>query len=817
MELETAIKHALDGNALLFLGSGFSAGATPVEGDDFLTGTQLAMRLSKDCELDPPSNELNFASQRYRKKFSDEQLVELLRNLFTASSVTPEHIDITKVPWQSIYTTNYDDVLEKAFSQRKVRANPITCDQDSKEHTNKKNVVVHINGYIDSLTTGSINSSFKLTNTSYLTESFANSNWALLFRRALQTCKACIFIGYSMYDLDIQRIIFSAEQSKGKTIFIEREGKTVAQIENSLQIDFGEVYPIGLRAFVEQIERERKGYIPKQTDDAFFEFDEIGAPHKIDEMRDDHLFDLMLRGEAKTSLIWDRISGQATEPYFIVRKEHTDALSALERDADNVVVHSDMANGKTMLLMGIVQKLVLDGYRVFWLKDDSLGIDGEIERICNLDSRVAIVIENYNNRLDEVRIIQAKRRKRLKLLLSAKRTAHEIFEQDLGKILVAQQTVVFDLDRLGFAELSDVDTMLSTYKLWGDRDTWSSYKKQAYLTNDCDSHFSSILLDIIKSPTVQAKYKALFDSFKEDGPIADVVVAASVLSILGFQRPSTSLISELLRSNYLYSLEFTRHPITQSLLKLGSGHIVARSSMLARYGLTTFMDARALVDRLISIAETAHAYGSDALYFNIYKSLVTFSTLQRMLPEKGKRDALIRFYEALKNLPAAQNHPHFWLQYAIARLASDRNDDLDKARLFLETAYAHAKKRRNYHTRHMDNVKARYLIKHSITIDETNAALLELADGHKLLLAQARTEKTYAPFNVATNYLGFYNAKRDKLGKDGLFLIKRYSQEILNYVPDLPEKVRSERTVIQCVKDLSSVIADIDRVSSFKS
>lgn len=45
MRIEDAIKHAIDGNALLFLGSGFSVEATPIKGDKFLTGRDLAVHL----------------------------------------------------------------------------------------------------------------------------------------------------------------------------------------------------------------------------------------------------------------------------------------------------------------------------------------------------------------------------------------------------------------------------------------------------------------------------------------------------------------------------------------------------------------------------------------------------------------------------------------------------------------------------------------------------------------------------------------------------------------------------------------------------
>ena len=322
---------------------------------------------------------------------------------------------------------------------------------------------------------------------------------------------------------------------------------------------------------------------------------------------------------------------------------------------------------------------------------------------------------------------------------------------------------------------------------------------------------SGVLLDIVKSPEVQRRYHQLFDAFKSKSEFTDVVIAASVLKMLGFSSPKESLISELLDSNYIYSLGFKLDPLARELLSFSSGAVFTRSSILAKYGLTVFSDARALVDRLIKIASSAHDRGQDStLYFGIYRDLVTFSVVQGMLPEKGKRDSLIRLYEGLKNLKSAKNHPHFWLQYAIARLASDRPEDLQAAKLFLDSAYAQAEKRKNYHTRHLDNVQARYWIQHAISVEEINAAILELNEGHRLLLKQARTEKVDSPYKVARLYLSFYNAKKSKLTDSHKVLINSMVNTILSLSEGLPDAVKGHSTVKHCRSDLESILADMD-------
>ena len=69
---------------------------------------------------------------------------------------------------------------------------------------------VHINGYIGNLTESTLNTSFKLSESSYMRpEGFLNSPWYTIFKRDLERASAIIFAGYSLYDIDIKRILVS--------------------------------------------------------------------------------------------------------------------------------------------------------------------------------------------------------------------------------------------------------------------------------------------------------------------------------------------------------------------------------------------------------------------------------------------------------------------------------------------------------------------------------------------------------------------------------------------------------------------------------
>lgn len=813
MRIEDAIKHAIDGNALLFLGSGFSVEATPIKGDKFLTGKGLALHLYKECGMNPPPNEeLNYAAQKYEKKKGAMKLVEELQNLFTASEVHPHHERFAEIDWQAIYTTNYDDVIETAFAKRKKRIIPITIDKDSPEYTSKKNVCVHINGYIDTLTTESLNQSFKLTNTSYLTEEFSKSNWSFMFRRFLESCQTIIFIGYSLYDIDIQRIIYSDGSLKEKIIFIEPAFKKLEDYEDSVQEEFGTIEPIGIDGFFEKYDEILKSYTPQNTRELLYTFDEIKAPKSISDFRYNDVFDLLFKGEYKLEYIWNCVHSSTSDSYFIVRDKHEVVLTQINQGIKNVFVHSDIANGKTLFLLGLACKLISSGYRIFWIKDDLDKNYDEINYITGLDAKIAIIVENFPRRIEEIKYINLRRSNNLILLMSAKTSLYEFSQEKLSDLIESNSVIDINLNSLSNGEIRLFNDILKRYKFWGERDDWSETQQENFIKTKCSTELSSVLLEIIKSPHIREKFSVLFDAFHSDNALTDVVVTASVLKLLDFNNPSENMISELIDSYYLRTLEFKRNPVAKQLLILSNDRIVPRSSIIAIYGLTSFSDNRKLIDRLVKITINAHNRASvDKIYFEIYRQMVNYGVLQAMLPDKGKRDAVIRFYEKIQNLNSAQNHPHFSLQYAIARLSYDESDDLEVAKRFLDSAYAQAKKRSGYHTRHMDNVKARYLIKHSITLIDINESMKELLEAHEILIKQMRTEKSDAPYKVAQQYLNFYNNKKPELDIDKNEKLMNMSSDILEYIFCLSDSLQREKAISICKSNLDSLVKDIAR------
>lgn len=124
MEIREAIIHALDGDAILFIGSGFSLGAINEKNDKFKTATPLAHKLLKECEFEEKDfiNDLGIASRIYQDTKGEIDLVEFFLNVFDDYM---SHIDYLKE--LKIHRTNQILILSERSAMNDIYYNDL-CD-----------------------------------------------------------------------------------------------------------------------------------------------------------------------------------------------------------------------------------------------------------------------------------------------------------------------------------------------------------------------------------------------------------------------------------------------------------------------------------------------------------------------------------------------------------------------------------------------------------------------------------------------------------------------------------------------------------------
>jgi hypothetical protein len=104
-----------DRTATLFLGAGVNAGVVNLQGDSFPLGQALSDWISRDLlEDDSKAIPLSESSEIARYKLGKEPLNKYLYDKFSTFRPSTAHLSAVQLPWDAIYTTNYDSLIETA-------------------------------------------------------------------------------------------------------------------------------------------------------------------------------------------------------------------------------------------------------------------------------------------------------------------------------------------------------------------------------------------------------------------------------------------------------------------------------------------------------------------------------------------------------------------------------------------------------------------------------------------------------------------------------------------------------------------------------
>lgn len=212
------IKAIKEGNAVLFLGAGASAGAKDVQGKGAPVGSQLAERIATEFfpgHTDAAKANLNrlgtwLESEGYVSEmqiFIKNELIDLLPSAGQKL--------VSKFRWYGIVTINYDGLIEKAYEDNKERKQKIVpiLNDDYRIH----NLIRDRSIQVPYLKMHGCVTHYLDTSTPFVisTKSFfkAPNNRKILFDEFLEylSSKHIIFVGTSMADPDINAVLEAAE------------------------------------------------------------------------------------------------------------------------------------------------------------------------------------------------------------------------------------------------------------------------------------------------------------------------------------------------------------------------------------------------------------------------------------------------------------------------------------------------------------------------------------------------------------------------------------------------------------------------------
>ena len=806
MDLTEAIEYAIDGNAVLFVGSGFSRSAKNLDSQSLKTGNQLTEFLSEECHLSESAS-LEDVADLYIEKYGTTKLVNLLIRQFQVSELGPEHSTFGRIPWKRIYTTNYDDTIELAYKAHRRPIVPITLEDNIRRVREAATQCVHINGFINDLTDEMLFTRFKLTDTSYSSSSFDASAWAGQFRHDIAAANAVLFVGYSAYDLDIKRILLGSPEGYRKTFFAV--GTNPAELTWRKLSKFGRVEQEDTVSLSEKISVILTNYTPREYTTVSSRYVvQVEAPTESSSPRDGDVLDLLLWGKINRAFVWGAVTGSSTVPYVCNREAVSHCLQMLEDGEPDIIVRSDLGNGKSVFLECLGVMAAQFGYTVLHLDDQGLGSVEEIEAAARCDEKTLLLVDSYTSRRSEVEALAHHRSDQLRVVFAARTLRHDVSFAWLHDLLGVDSIPEIDLDRLSESDRQWFCDSLDTYGLWGERAEWSQYRKLKFIREDCEGRVSSVLLAILSSPAIAKRLEHVINSISSTGRTY-LEAAASVLSLSVLEiGTNLEVLSNLVGTEVLNQASFRNNEAIRELFDFERGRIVARSSVVGRHILTSSIDPDVSVSALGTMAANADKLRGSDLYYGILRELMRFSNVQSILPLQHKMNAVLVYYERLKNLQSCKTNPNFWLQYAIARLALGSYED---ARIKLSTAYAHANARPGYNTFMIDNTAARLELEQLIAAPTGDhaQAIASFRKARAILNDQvSKREYRDYPFRVAAKYEPFLAAHRSVLLTEDREEIARAARFILRRIDGLSTYRSDHRNVVKCREAMERILGE---------
>ena len=806
MELEDALELSLNGHAVLFAGAGYSRGATNRVGQPLKSAHELANHLALLAGL-PDGTSLDDAAEEFINLSGEESLVRELKTEFTVNEITSAHKQIAEIPWRRIYTTNYDNVLEKAYFDLNRNLKPMTLSEEARLRGGDKvseTLCVHLNGFVELLNRETIGSELKLTDTSYLTASVSDSPWATMFRQDLSLARAIFFVGYSLADLDIRRLLFESPQLSQKCFFVI--GNQAEEATRRRVSRFGTVVPLDTSEFADLLAEKSNNYSPQDAETHLgYSIKKFASPNTKPSFSDQSIFDLLLLGHLKTDSVWESLH-EGTQ-YFLERPAAQKILDSLDGGARIAVIHSELGNGKTHLLEGLKCRALEHGYEVYTVSVRSGDIFRELDQILNSRDKTLLFIDDYPDWIDIIEHFSLNAKSNTALVLSARSAVHDVMVDNISQIVGRSDILECSADLLTEDDLGWLIDFFNQYGLWAEKAAWSKERKLRYLLHDCSSQFSSVLIKLFESPQIASRFNRVLERLNSKRDYYEVLISIMILAVV--QRNSTINLMIDIWGTTIMESQFKKNEAVREFFDFQAGEVKLRSATAAQFILKNVADVNLTIDTLVLMAKAIDKAGkySETHRF-LLRDLMRFSTLQNLLPERQRRPATIRYYEGIKNLFNCQRNPQFWLQYAIACLTLG---ELDRAEKYFATSYSFASSR-NFSTFQIDNHYARFLLVRAVEIGDSEKCMDSFRKARQIVENQIKDDRMHYPYRVARSYCDFYEAFEAKLNRTRLDEIVQAAVFVSKRIQSLPEARRQHRDVAECFDDMERIIAKKDDV-----
>lgn len=671
------------------------------------------------------------------------------------------------MPWKRIYTTNYDNAPEVSRAGRRAISS-VTLDDAQNSAINGS--IVHLNGFVKRVSVSNINNDLVLTDSSYAASRLVDTGWLSFFEHDIRNSRAIIFAGYSLYDLEIDQVLLNEDGIKRKAFFFI--GPDADPIEVSTLERYGTVVPGGIDVLVELIGKVTIGYKPPQFATGLTLLREIKAiGGKSRGTAASRVTNQLVYGELAEQEILAQEYAFDSQQYLVTREQDLAAREALRvgpwRD---ILFTGEIGSGKSSSTLGLAQRLISDGYRVYYAEKGS-SLTADLRKIAAISEKTVVIFDGYSPYRAEISDYVSRRPQNHRVILTERSGIHEFIGGFIDNTPHLGPVFEVALEKVSHKDVPGFEALTNFGGFWEDRAGASIGSRQNYISNNLDGSLYRLLLEIIRSKKVQEKIRNLIDPIAKDREASRIFCSAMIVNALRFD----FTISEW---QYWFDRNAVRRMATayaeqvRHFMSIDASHIYVRSGLLSLHVLHGFLDDELVRDCLVELYQHAES-SSDARgkWRALMIELTKFSSIEPMFAGATKREFIFDYYEKIRVFGNTVNNPDYWLQLGIA---STVLDDLDRGVICFKNAYARERAKTSPNLTKIDNYAARFEMKRATAESDSSAAFEQFIAANEKLGRQIFLDiNRHYPFKsgryfseVAAKHYDNWNEKQQERFKD---------------------------------------------------
>jgi SIR2-like domain len=786
LDLEEAVAHAKRGDSVLFTGAGFSFGAKnvlPAPDNWIPTARQFAESLARSLIL-TAQYDLPIISQYYMRKEGELALVNALQQNFSVTQVRPYHETIASIPWRRVYTTNYDNCFEIAALQKSVVWTSITVDAGPTAAAHR---CVHINGHINNLNIITLPTQIKLTHSSYSSESFANNPWSQQLRQDLNGAKSVVYIGYSMSDIDISRLLFMSPELKRKTVFVvspDDDDIVIAPLE-----DYGSVHRIGIEAFSKIVVEVSNPTGP--TDHEYTWLFPFSLPTTPKEPDDKAAIELLTMGTIDDEgMAWAVNAEEST--YCVLRDEAFAILKELDNGKRWFLIHSDLGNGKSVLKQQLSQFMSIRGYAVYWDSDFDLNKEADLTELGREPGKVAVFIDESSDRFSVIDGLLRINHPNIAVFVCVRSTLYELGEARYEEYL-PRDYIPMDANSLTDADVTAFVRLFNALGLWGSRARDVDTQKESFIKVECQRQIAKLIVSVFEESEIGRRItSAASKTINGKTDVSALIILSFLFSRIGHP-PRPTVLSEVLGIDVWALVKTEEFHRAAEFIRFKDGFVTARSSIISSFLLRRALSPENLLWQVEKFVRRLSRIKRDATLHHVFTELQRFAVLEGIIESGRKRELIIGYFQAIKDI--GERSALFWLQYAMARLAYG---EFKQSALYFENARSLARGN-SKDTMEVNNHYARLLLDSRTKSDEYSDYFDAFEMAHGILLHQMNLgSNRHFPYRQAKKYVEFISFRKGRLtdAQIGRFVLA--CKQVIQAIGHLKGAISRSTEVAEC-------------------